>query len=115
MIEVRTWTEKSGDGFQNRIKSWGYRGWGCSSVGEPLSHEESRKARKAGKRHHPRSESKRERLVCFSHLRCLYYSESAQEEEWVGSRGRHEGIQSAAFSQQNPQDWKKWAVREKCT
>lgn len=72
MIGVRTWSEKSSDGFQNPIRTCGYRGWGCSSVGESLSHEESQDL-KVG-----------ERLVCLSHLRCLYYSESAQEEEWVG-------------------------------
>lgn len=74
MLEVRTWKGKSGDGFQNSIRSWGDRGWGCSSVGEPLSHEESGISQdlKVG-----------ERLVCLGHLRCLYYSESAQEEEWV--------------------------------
>lgn len=59
--------------------------------------------------------------MCLRHLRCLSYSESAQEEElalgWpvleIG-RGRCGGIQSAAFSQQNPQDWKRWDVGEEC-
>lgn len=74
MVEVRTWKGKSGDGFQNSIRSWGDRGWGCSSVGEPLSYEESGIGQdlKGG-----------ERLVRLSHLRCLYCYENAQGEEWA--------------------------------
>lgn len=112
MVEVRTCTGKSSDGFQNSGVGETEAGDVCSSEGEPLSHQESGTGAdlKVG-----------EKLVCLRHLRCLSYSESAQEEElalsWSVleiSRGRRGGIQSAAFSQQNPQDWKRWDVGEEC-